>query len=799
MRKISLILFLFVNVVINAQVITIYDVETNEVVTQATLRDSKSTKFAITNNRGATDISLFKEVNEIEIRGVGYETTVISYKKLSESPSFYLVPSNTSLDDLIVPGTRVKQFTTEVPNKIITITSKDVALQNPQTAADLLAISGKVFMQKSQQGGGSPMIRGFATNRLLYTVDGVRMNTAIFRGGNIQNVISLDPFAIEQTEVVFGPSSVLYGSDAIGGIMGFQTLTPAFSLTDETSVTGKALARYSSANNEKTGHFDVNIGWEKWALVTSFSSFNFGDLKMGSYGPEEYLRPFYVKRIDSIDVVVTNENTKVQAPSGYTQINLMQKVRFQPTANWDFQYGFHYSETSNYDRYDRHVRYKNGLPRYGEWYYGPQKWMMNNLAITHDKANLVYDQMVIRLAQQNFEESRVSRDFNKDDREIRVEEVDAYSLNADFVKSLNVKNKLLYGAEYVINEVTSTGINQNIATGVSQAGPSRYPQSDWSSIGVYISDQQKINAKTLLEASVRYNQFNLSSTFDTTFYPFPFTEANISNNAITGNLGTVIRPTNEWMISANLATAFRSPNVDDVGKVFDSEPGAVTVPNPDLSAEYAYNADLNIAKSFGKLAKIEVSGFYTILQNALVRRDFTLNGMDSILYDGTLSQVQAIQNAANTTVYGLQAGVTLNFSKEFSFSTDVNYQVGEEELDDGTVSPSRHAAPFFGVSRLAFTSKNLSLQLYTNYSAEVSYENMPEGEKSKDYIYAIDENGNPFSPSWATLNFKAMYRVSETFSVSGGLENITDVRYRPYSSGLVAAGRNFMLSARCSF
>lgn len=799
MRKISLILFLFVNVVINAQVITIYDVETNEVVTQATLRDTKSTKFAITNNRGATDISLFKEVNEIEIRGVGYETTVISYKKLSESPSFYLVPSNTSLDDLIVPGTRVKQFTTEVPNKIITITSKDVALQNPQTAADLLAISGKVFMQKSQQGGGSPMIRGFATNRLLYTVDGVRMNTAIFRGGNIQNVISLDPFAIEQTEVVFGPSSVLYGSDAIGGIMGFQTLTPAFSLTDETSVTGKALARYSSANNEKTGHFDVNIGWEKWALVTSFSSFNFGDLKMGSYGPEEYLRPFYVKRIDSIDVVVTNENTKVQAPSGYTQINLMQKVRFQPTANWDFQYGFHYSETSNYDRYDRHVRYKNGLPRYGEWYYGPQKWMMNNLAITHDKANLVYDQMVIRFAQQNFEESRVSRDFNKDDREIRVEEVDAYSLNADFVKSLNVKNKLLYGAEYVINEVTSTGINQNIATGVSQAGPSRYPQSDWSSIGVYISDQQKINAKTLLEASVRYNQFNLSSTFDTTFYPFPFTEANISNNAITGNLGTVIRPTNEWMISANLATAFRSPNVDDVGKVFDSEPGAVTVPNPDLSAEYAYNADLNIAKSFGKLAKIEVSGFYTILQNALVRRDFTLNGMDSILYDGTLSQVQAIQNAANTTVYGLQAGVTLNFSKEFSFSTDVNYQVGEEELDDGTVSPSRHAAPFFGVSRLAFTSKNLSLQLYTNYSAEVSYENMPEGEKSKDYIYAIDENGNPFSPSWATLNFKAMYRVSETFSVSGGLENITDVRYRPYSSGLVAAGRNFMLSARCSF
>ena len=108
------------------------------------------------------------------------------------------------------------------PKKITPIPKAEVEFQNPQTAADLLGISGKVYVQKSQQGGGSPMIRGFATNRLLYSVDGVRMNTAIFRGGNIQNVINLDPFAISSTEVLFGPASVIYGSDAIGGVMSFQ-------------------------------------------------------------------------------------------------------------------------------------------------------------------------------------------------------------------------------------------------------------------------------------------------------------------------------------------------------------------------------------------------------------------------------------------------------------------------------------------------------------------------------------------------------------------------------------------------
>ncbi len=785
---------------VHAQTITIKDNETGEPLELVTLLSDNPKAFTTTNAQGQADISAFKGAVEIEIRALGYATAKKSYADLEAlAMTLKMIPTNIGLDAVVVSATRWSQRSDDIPSKIINVSPKEMALQNPQTAADLLGISGKVFIQKSQQGGGSPMIRGFATNRLLYTVDGVRMNTAIFRGGNLQNVISLDPFSIKNTEVFFGPGSVIYSSDAIGGVMSFETLTPQLTLIDKPLITGRAVTRYSTANHEKTGHFDINIGWEKWALVTSISATDYDDLRMGSHGPDEYLCPFYVQRIDSVDVVVTNDDPKVQVPSGYSQMNIMQKVRFKPGETWDFQYGFHYSETSDYSRYDRHIRLRNGLPRYGEWYYGPQKWMMNNLHIIHNGNNALYDQITFRLAHQYFEESRISRNLNNPDREIRIEEVNAYSGNLDFLKSIGSKNKLFYGVEVVFDDVHSKGINEDISTGISVPGATRYPLSTWASYGVYLTDQFKFTEKFLLQTGIRYNYFRIDAEFDTTFYPFPFTTATLKNGALAGSIGFVYRPTDKWVINTNISTAFRSPNVDDVGKVFDSEPGSVTVPNPDLEPEYAYNMELSLTRLFNEIIEIDLTLYYTILQNALVRRNDALNGLDSIPYDGTLSQVQAIQNAAVAHVFGVQADFEIKFPKGFGFSTDFNYQAGEEELDDGTTSPSRHAPPWFGVSRVTYTANKLNLQLYIEYSGERKFKDMPEEEKGKTEIYAIDSNGNPYSPSWYTLNFKASYPFTENFTISTGLENITDQRYRPYSSGIASPGRNFVLSLRVNF
>jgi len=786
----------------HARTVTVIDLQTEKPLRNVVLFSTCLQISVVTNAEGQADILALKNSENIQIQTLGYQTKVVSYDQIrSVDFRIGMEPSNLNLDEVVVSATRRRQTSGHVPSKIVTISPEEVALQNPQTAADLLGISGKVFIQKSQQGGGSPMIRGFATNRLLYTVDGVRMNTAIFRGGNIHNVISLDPFAMESTEVLFGPGSVIYGSDAIGGVMRFQTLKPQLSLKDRPLVTGKAVARYSSANHEKTGHLDVNVGWKKWALVTSFSSWDFDHLRQGSNGPDDYIKDVYPRRQEGADAVIAQDDPLLQIPSAYSQTNFMQKVRFKPNGEWDFTYGFHFSETSSYGRYDRHNRLRNGTIRYAEWDYGPQKWMMHNLNITHRGHNPAYDQVTLRLAQQSFEESRISRSYNSDERSTNSEKVDAFSATLDFTKITGAKNTLYYGLEYVHNDVASDGMLTDVSTGFDQAGPARYPNSSWSSAAVYMNDEWRISEKLTMQAGLRYNQIILNSDFgnNADFYPFPFATAQVNNGSLTGSVGGVYRPSEKWALRANFGTAFRAPNVDDIGKVFDSEPGAVVVPNPDLQAEYAYNFDLGISRVFGDAVKVDVTGYYTILENALVRRDFQLSGQDSILYNGVLSKVQAIQNAAVANVYGVQAGIEIKLPAGLVFLTDLNVQTGEEELDDGSTGASRHAAPFFGVSRLRYTYNDLTLELNSFYQGERKFEDLAVEEQGKDEIYAKDANENNYAPAWHTINLKAMVQLTGTLSISGGIENLTDQRYRPYSSGLSGAGRNFVLSVRADF
>lgn len=797
-----LFLLLFRTGIAFTQTITIKDGETEKPLVGVTLISEYPKAASVTNAQGQTGIFPFMGSERIQIRSVGYKTMTISYDDIKEADyEIFMEPLNIALDEVVISATRWRQVASDVPSKIISISSGEAALQNPQTTADLLGISGKVFIQKSQQGGGSPMIRGFATNRLIYTVDGIRMNTAIFRGGNLQNVINLDPFAIENTEVLFGPGSVIYGSDAIGGVMSFQTLKPQFSMTDKPLVTGKALTRYSSANSEKTGHFDVSIGWKKWALVTSFSSWDFGNLRQGNYGPDDYLKDYYVQRQDSTDVVIHQDNPLLQVPSAYLQTNLMQKIRFKPGETWDFEYEFHYSATSPYGRYDRHNRMRNGLPRYAEWDYGPQKWMMNNLKVNYRAKNTFFDQASLRLAIQQFEESRIDRALNDDKRNTQVEKVDAYSVNLDLVKATGSRNTLFYGIEFILDDVTSNGTLTDISTGYDQTGSSRYPQSTWSSLAAYINDEYRVSDNFTFQAGMRYNQFILNADFtnNLSFYPFPFTDAEINNGALTGSIGGVYHPSGDWVVKGSFGTAFRSPNVDDIGKVFDSEPGSVTVPNPDLDAEYAWNFDLGISKVFDDRVKLDITGYYTILKNALVRRDFRLNGQDSIFYDGILSQVQAVQNAAQANVYGVQGSIEVKLPAGFRFTSDLSYQSGEEELDDGSTSPSRHAAPLFGTSRISYKADKLNLQFYSIYQAEKSYEDLAVEERGKDEIYARDSNGNNYSPAWYTLNVKVMYELTEVLKVTAGVENLTDQRYRPYSSGISGSGRNFFFALQAVF
>lgn len=805
MKKLLIItLFILCINSVFSQILSVSDIETKQPVELVSITALSPNLIEETNHNGKADITQFKDSKKIEIRRIGYQTVYSTYQKLKEQDfTLHLSPTTFNLDGIVVSATRWSQSANKIPEKIYHISKKDIALMTPQTTADMMQNTGKVFVQKSQLGGGSPMIRGFSTNRLLYTIDGIRMNSAIFRSGNLQNIISIDPYSIEGSEILFGPSSVIYGSDAIGGVMSFQTLKPTFSYTNKPLIKGSVLGKYASANKENSYHIDLNVGWKKISLLTSISTFHFDDLRQGKYGKDDYLKKYIVQnQIQGVDIALNNTNPLIQSPSGYQQTNMMQKIAYKPNDYWLITLGGHYSETSPYPRYDRHNRTRNGLPRYGEWNYGPQIWGMTHLEINHSRSNLFYDQFTARIANQRFEESRIDRAFNKPTRESKKEQVNAYSINIDMKKTVANRHSLYYGVEYVINNVISTGWAEKLTNDSTWDIAPRYPQAHWESLAAYTNMQFRFSDKWTLQTGIRYNHFAIDGRFNEeskTSYQLPYDRIEANNGAATGSLGTVYRPDNSWVISANLSTGFRAPNVDDMGKVFDSVDGMVVVPNPDLKAEYALNGDINIAKIISSTAKIDFSAYYTHLHNALTRTDFTLNGKDSLIYQGTMSRIQAIQNLNQAKVYGVQLGIEYKLPYNWIFSTDINYQKGTNIANNGTQTPSRHTAPLFGNVRLKYHKDKLTMLWYIDYQGERDAKNMPKEEKKKKEIYALDTEGNVYAPAWYTLNFKMNYQINPTLSLSGGVENITDQRYRPYSSGISGAGRNVILSLKANW
>lgn len=786
-----------------AQKVTIVDKITAQPISNVAIYSLKPAHSTITNARGQADISIFKNSDSIYFKHVSYKQRSLTYNEVADLKNFIdLEILNVSLDEVIISANRWEQQYREVPHRVEKMTQRDILFANPQTAADVLSAGGFAYVQKSQLAGGSPILRGFATNRVLLVVDGVRMNNAIFRTGNLQNVISIDALSIQNSEILFGPGAVIYGSDAIGGVMDFHTLEPIMAQNGKPIITGGAVTRFSSANEEKTGHINFNFGTSKWASRTSFSYSDFGDLKAGSNGNSYFLRPIYQQRINGKDSTLINPDPSKQVHSGYSQFNLMEKIKYKPSERMEFEYSLYYSKTSDAPRYDRlYLTDRDGHLVNAQWYYGPQKWVMNRLKFMYtDKTNF-FDAFKVTAAHQLYEESRHDRKMNNARLRNQYEKVNAVSLNIDFDKTLSSNATLFYGFEGIHNTVNSTANRKDIKTGVTSPVNTRYPDgSTWQSYAFYGNLKLDLSSKWILNTGLRYSQIGLSASFDTTMFPFPFASAKLNHGALNGAVGLVYTPVKNIQLYTNLSTGFRSPNIDDLGKVFDSEPGTVVVPNDNLSSEYAYNAELGTAFTVKDFLKTNISIYYTLLDNALARRDFSYDGNDSIMYDGIMSKVQAIQNITQAYIFGTQIGIEFIPARNFRITSHLNYQVGEEQSEDSLkYYPLRHAVPLFGNSHIIYERQKLRLDLYADYNAGLSFDDLPLSERSDAAPYAKDENGMPFVPAWYTLNFKAAWYINQYLSVSGGIENITDQLYRPFAAGISAPGRNFIVSIKASF
>lgn len=686
------------------------------------------------------------------------------------------------------------------PTKVEVIDNATISFMNSQTSADLLQNTGKAFVQKSQGGGGSPVLRGFESNKILLAVDGVRMNNAIFRGGHLQNGIRIDNFSTEQVELIYGTGSLIYGSDALGGVIHFVSKKPNLALTKPKI---NVDLRAASANWEKTVHVDASLTHKNLASFTSFTYSDFGDLRQGKSKNRFYKdtlpygRNFYVQRFDGKDSMIANIKPHIQRQTAYNQYNIIQKFTIRQNENVEHDVNFYLSNSSNVPRYDRLTEVNNaGVAKNAQWYYGPETWGMASYRLRMKGNAKIYDNFSLIAAYQYFGESRNSRRFNAANLKSQVEQVNVLSINADAVKVLKEKHTLQYGLEGNMNRVNSTAHFTNVKTDSTFAADTRYPDggNSMSSFSAYITDKSKIGEHLLVNLGLRYNYTHLASQFaDTSFFAFPFKDAVQNTSALVWNSGISYVTSNHFVVSANIGSAFRTPNLDDMTKVFESAGGRLIVPNANLKPEYSTTSELSLSKKWGNRVYGEISGYYTLLKNGITLAAAQYENQDSVVYDGTKSAVYTSVNTAQSFIYGLYAGLTADITKNIFFQGSFNYTQGRI-VTDTTPAPLDHIPPVFGKVGIGYKNARFASELYTVYNGWKKIENYRLGAEDNE-LYAVAEG----SPAWFTLNLKTQTNINEHFLVNAGIENILDTRYRVFASGISGAGRNIYVGVKGMF
>ncbi len=759
---------------------------------------------ATSNKAGNVDISKFAQDEMLIFKHLAYQITTISKKDIIAAGNVVMLTDNViKLKEFVLSANKVMENKSDIPHKIDVISSKQIAFNNPQTAGDMLQQTGNVFIQQSQMGGSSPVLRGFEANKVLMVMDGVRMNNAVYRSGHLQNVITIDPSILDRVEVIFGPGSVIYGSDAIGGVMSFYTKNPMLSIDEKTYVKAGAFSRYSSANNEIAGNINVNLGFKKWAFLTSISYKNLGDLRMGNERDSKYgdwgKSLYYAERINGKDSMLTNSDPNIQKNSGYTQYDIMQKVLFQPNENLKYILNLQFSNSSDIPRYDRLTEMIAGKLKYAAWYYGPQTRLFASIRTEIKSKTSFYDNVAITTAYQNISEDRINRKFNASAESHQEETIDVLSLNADFMKQIKEKNELRYGLEAVYNNVGSYAYNINVNTLLkTMNNASRYPDngSDYTTLAAYASHNWEISKKLIFSQGIRLSTINLKSEYSDTMMKitkFPFDKTIEQNNAaFTGNLGLVYMPGYNWRFALMTSSGFRAPNVDDVGKVNDSKAGSVIVlPNPDLKPEFAYNADITIGKTFNNMIQLEITGFYTLLKDAIIVGNSIFNGQDSIVWDNKKTAVQSATNAGEAYVYGLQGNISLQMNEKLSLNSSLTYTYGRLKESD---VPLDHIPPLFGMTSVKFETKKFKAEMYARYNG---WKRLDDYSKSgEDNLPQATVEG---TPSWYTLNLRTAYQINKVLNLQLGMENILDKHYRNFASGISAPGRNMVVALKANF
>lgn len=796
-HKYTFLLILLFPIFLKAQKIKVVDLNNNSIEGVIIHSDDNKTS-GLSDKNGVFNFIDTSNISHLNFLLIGYRPKRESVKKIFQNKGIVTLKIDEQLlKEVIIVG-RNEQYLQDLIPETDIISQREIQVTNSKSTADALMMSGNVFVQKSQFGGGSPVLRGFEANRVLLVMDGIRLNNAIYRNGHLQNAITVDNFALKRMEVVFGPGSLTYGSDAIGGVIHFKTKDPVLNTKFIDYKT-----RYSSAANEKTGFIGINYGAKKFATLSILSYSGYGDLRSGNNRPDEYSdfgkRESYVKTTENEDITQENTDPNIQIGTGYSQFNFLNKSIYQFSKTAQLTSNIQYSTSSDVPRYDFLTEKSENVYKYAEWYYGPQTRFLGSLRLDLSNVNTLYDNAVFIVAVQKINEDRISRKFGNEWKDFNLERLLVFSISTDIKKYINHNrnHELVYGFDFQNNDLNSFAERKNIKTGeISQDILSRYPSSLAQNyrMGAYIQYiYGELDKPFLFSLGTRVENNNILVKYENNNiidWPESYYEG-IENNNTSYAISTGIKYKlkKKTIISANLSTAFRNPNIDDLSKI-RAKQGEILIPNLNLNTENSYNAELSLNKEMNiknTNIKFRTTGFYTILNNAIIRKDFILpNGSDIYIDGNDTLKVMANQNAEKEKVYGISVGLKTKYNN-FALSSNIVYTKGDLFENNIKTGPAPHIPPFFGNVKIGYYFDKLSIDFITIFNGKKPLD-LYGGSTDNPELATIDG-----TYAWTTYNLYTEYKLNKYLNLNFALENIFDTHYRTFSSGVSGSGRNFII------
>ena len=665
----------------------------------------------------------------------------------------------------------------------------------------------KLMFEKNKS--GSTVFRGLQANKVILVLDGVRLNNALYRNGKISGPIHFENSSLESVEQIHGAGFIMYGADAIGGVVKYFTKIPEFKEYNNFSYKINAATHYETATDNWVSNVNFNLGAKKFASYTSLTYGDYGKITMGknraSYLDSEYgLNPYYVERINNKDSVIKNQDPYTQENTNYKQYLFIQKFRYHPTKNLNIILNLNYNTSST-------IKYYGGLTetnavnlRFAEIEFRPQDKLLTSLSFFYNKKTKFYDFVSLISSYQFIEEYRYSRKLNSTVGLHQIEHLYDGAINLDFIKVLDI-NRITYGTEVSYNNLKTNAFFQNIETDSTWNGLNRYPTNgtDMQTFSAYFSHKWMRNPQFIVNAGIRYDYTHSKSGFENQLdkivknpqMTYCFDEIIYNSHAPSASLSFDYYPITGMQISILNSFSVHSPIVDEFGKIMMNNTVAL-VPNNVLKSEKSANIEIGVSQILFESLKINVGVFNSWIKDAIIISDMQINGIDSLWLGIDGYEIATKVNINNAQIYGISGGINFGYffgnkDKNFiKFNSSFNYIKGINK-DDNIALPN--IPPLFGQSAVSLKLSDYTLRFSHIYNGMKKIEDL--SIYSEDNIHKAADFG---FMAWQSYNIKLSYTTNDYLSIHFAINNLLDTFYRSYASSISSPGRNFMFTLKFS-